>query len=227
MLNIGKWAVLILPLIFVVPAQASLIINEILADPASGLAGDSNGDGVRDASQDEFVELLNISGSVLDISGWTIHDGAALRHTFAAGSLLADQMAVVVFGGGTPAGVYAGSLVTTASSGLLGFNNSGDIIQVFDASANLITSLIYGPEGGDNQSLTRFPDLTGTFVKHTTVSSLNYSPGTQLDGSAFRKTTELPEPVSVALLLLGLFGLCIIHLSRGQDSAVYNGLTGR
>ena len=51
---------------------ADWVINEILADPASGLAGDSNGDGVRDFSDDEFVEVVNVSGASVDISGWTL-----------------------------------------------------------------------------------------------------------------------------------------------------------
>ncbi|HET9787350.1 MAG TPA: hypothetical protein VFP47_09455, partial [Pyrinomonadaceae bacterium] len=34
-----------------------ILINEFLADPAEGLAGDANRDGVRDSSHDEFVEL--------------------------------------------------------------------------------------------------------------------------------------------------------------------------
>src|SRR5690606_34335601 len=33
-----------------------IIINEIHADPAGDLTGDANGDGIRDASADEFIE---------------------------------------------------------------------------------------------------------------------------------------------------------------------------
>jgi uncharacterized protein (TIGR03437 family) len=36
-----------------------VFINEVLADPPNGFAGDANHDGVRDGTQDEFVELVN------------------------------------------------------------------------------------------------------------------------------------------------------------------------
>ena len=40
------------------PIQAQLIINEIHADPAADLPGDANGDGIRDAGDDEFIEFV-------------------------------------------------------------------------------------------------------------------------------------------------------------------------
>src|SRR2546425_13163869 len=54
------------------PSRA-IFINEVLADPPDGVAGDANHDGVRDGTQDEFVELVN--GTVTDylnLSGWAI-----------------------------------------------------------------------------------------------------------------------------------------------------------
>ncbi|MEJ2128889.1 MAG: lamin tail domain-containing protein [Woeseiaceae bacterium] len=77
-----------------------LIVNELQADPDASL-GDANGDGVTNTSQDEFVEIVNISGAAIDISGWTLSDAVAVRHTFAAGSVIGAQCSMVVFGGGT------------------------------------------------------------------------------------------------------------------------------
>ena len=37
-----------------------LVINEVHADPAGDITGDANGDGVRDVSDDEFIEFVNI-----------------------------------------------------------------------------------------------------------------------------------------------------------------------
>src|SRR5262245_38769263 len=65
-------------------AQSPVFINEILADPD----GDANGDGVVSGTQDEFVELVNVSGSFLDISGWTLSDASGVRHTFPPGSVV-------------------------------------------------------------------------------------------------------------------------------------------
>ena len=146
--------------------QPQLILNEILADPAGDLSGDANGDGVRDAVGDEFVELINTSGADLDIGGWQLLDGAGIRHTFPAGTVLADQCGIVVFGGGDPSGSFGGTLVQTASTGALGLNNSGDQVTVLDATAQMVIDFTYGAEGGGDRSLTRDPDITGGFIQH-------------------------------------------------------------
>ncbi|MDH3645190.1 MAG: lamin tail domain-containing protein [Gammaproteobacteria bacterium] len=166
------------------------VINEIHADPASGSDGDANGDGVRDSGDDEFVEIINTTGGAVDISGWTLEDRVAVRHTFPTGSLVADGCSIVVFGGGTPTGVFGNSLVQTASGGFLGLNNSGDDVTLSDNSAIEIAMASYGSEGGDNQSLTLSPDVTGglPYVKHTVATGgggRRFSPGTRADGVAF------------------------------------------
>ena len=61
------------------------VINEVNADPDTSLVGDANGDGVSNFSDDEFVELVNVSGGAQDISGWTLSDGVSIRHTFPSG----------------------------------------------------------------------------------------------------------------------------------------------
>ena len=77
--------------------------DEILADP-DPTSGDANGDGVVSSTQDEFVELVNVSGSSLDISGWTLSDASGVRHTFPPGSVVCEEGVMVVFAGGTPSG---------------------------------------------------------------------------------------------------------------------------
>ncbi|MEL7218844.1 MAG: lamin tail domain-containing protein, partial [Pseudomonadota bacterium] len=64
------------------PATPNVVINEIQFDPASGDVGDANGDGTRDFSQDEFVEIVNRSSSFVDISGWTLSDDDGDDFTF-------------------------------------------------------------------------------------------------------------------------------------------------
>ena len=174
-----------------VPGTPSpLVINEILADPPIDISGDANGDGVRDAEQDEFVELVNASGSDVDISGWTLSDAVGPRHVFPAGTVVKDGCAIVIFGGGVPTGPFGDSLVQTASSGLLGLNNSGDSVTLLDGSAMTVTTYAYGSEGGNNQSITRFPDVTGPepLVAHSTITDANgalFSPGIRVNGFGF------------------------------------------
>ena len=172
------------------PAPASdWVINEILADPASGSAGDANGDGVRDFSDDEFVEIANTSGTDADISGWTLSDGFGLRHTFPAGSVVADGCSIVIFGGGVPTGAFGISQLQTASSGSLGLNNGGDDITLNNGVSDVAT-VSYGSDGGDNQSLTLDPDVSGLppHVRHSLATGSGgtlFSPGTRIDGTQF------------------------------------------
>lgn len=182
---------LLLPLIAgFLPASlsAQLIINEFLADPPNDLAGDANGDGTRDSSTDEFIELVNTSGASVDIENWTISDGFGLRHAFVGSTVVADGQSLVIFGGGTPTGTFGGAVVTTASSGSLGLNNGGDTITIFDENNAFVSTYTYGGEGGNNTSLTLDPDLTGgAFIDHVSIGdgSLAFSPGTKNDGNPF------------------------------------------
>ena len=178
-------------------SAATIVINEIMADP-TGI--DSNGDGTVETSEDEYVEFVNTGDSNLDISSWTIEDGSGLRHTFAASTILQPLQAVVVFGGGVPTGNFGDALVFTAS---LGLNNTGDDVILKDDQGAIVVSYTYGLEGGDDQSITRSPDLTGTFAKHTaadTDDASSFSPGTKLDGSTFQASTNLNGAAGFRLL---------------------------
>ncbi|MGD2183816.1 lamin tail domain-containing protein [Lusitaniella coriacea] len=171
------------------------VINEVHADPASDLTGDANGDGTRNASQDEFIEIVNTTGGDVDISGWTLADGFGVRHTFPSGTVVPNQGAIVVFGGGSPTGTFGNAIAQTASSGQLGLNNSGDTVTLNNGTEDVAT-LTYGSEGGNNQSLTRDPDISGSVVQHSTATGSNgalFSPGTEVNGDPF-PGNDPPEP---------------------------------
>jgi len=180
------------------PLEGTLLINEFLADPAGGLSGDANCDGSRDGSDDEFIEIVNVSTDPVALGGITISDGTALRHTFADGLTLQPGKVIVVYGGATPSCTWEADVqTTTASEGSLGLNNNGDTITLADSGGNMIVAYTYGAEGGNNESLTLNPDLddedataTGIsgFEGHTTADtadSSEFSPGTHIDGVAF------------------------------------------
>lgn len=191
-----------------VNVQVPLVINEINADVAAdngatpAIEGDSNRDGVRDAGDDEFIELLNNSNSPVDISGVIIADGTSNRFTIPANTTLAAGRALIVFGGGTPPvndPAFGGALVLV-SSGTLSLNDGGDTVNVklnFGGSDHLITSITYGgtgnPPAPSDQSLTRSPDAEvgttgGNFVAHSTATNASgrtFSPGTRADGTPF------------------------------------------
>lgn len=170
-----------------------VLIAEIHADPASDLTGDANGDGVRDALDDEFVELINTGWTAIDISGFTLHDAGGLRHTFASGTILPPREATVVFGGGTPTGAFgnaaANGLVFVASSGGLSLNNTGgETVTLKNNAAVVVQAHTYGNEANDDKSLTRPNYLNAAFVKHTLAAGAGgrkFSPGARIDGRGY------------------------------------------
>ena len=167
------------------------IINEVLYDPAGGNIGDANGDGIRDANDDEFIEFYNGTASVFDLSGFKVTvdnlgTDSLDRHIFPKGTVLASGQALLLFGGGTPTGNFGGSVVQTASDGQLNLNNSGDFITLYDTLGGVVLTFDVEPlSNNPDESYTRSPDLTGDFVQHTDVNTALFSPGTKVDGTPF------------------------------------------
>jgi hypothetical protein len=138
-------------------------LNEILADPPADLAGDANRDGTRDASDDEFVEILNCGGTTVDLSGWTIADDTSMRHVFPdSGVVIHAGELLTVFGGGEPKG-FLGQ-VFTASGGGLGLANTGDVVYLRDGTGAIVDVHAYGSEGGKDQAMIRYPDCTDAWM---------------------------------------------------------------
>lgn len=200
----------------------NVVINEALADPpgtaSTDLVGDANHDGVRDSTQDEFVELVNgTSSDLISLSNWTIKTRATgsttetTRFTFASGTSIPAGEAIVVFGGGganfnpsDPIFGCAQVVKATTSSGL-SLTNNGLTILLRDASGNLIAQFSYGGstglDGDNNQSLTRSPDVTGAFVQHTAAAGANgraYSPGLRTNGAPFGNCLGHPANVTIS-----------------------------
>jgi hypothetical protein len=195
----------------VTPQTATLVINEYLADPPDGAAGDANGDGTRDATQDEFVEIVNSGAAPLDISLFTIGDATQTRFTFPAGKIIPPGEAAVVFGGGTPTGAFgnatANGLVFAVGGSGLSLNNGGDTITVKDSAAAVVDTVTYGAtEGGANQSITRSPDITGPFVEHSSAAGSGgalFSPGTRVNGAPFTTTDPVIASISPEGVIAG------------------------
>jgi endonuclease/exonuclease/phosphatase family metal-dependent hydrolase len=155
---------------------AVVFINEIMAnEPGSDVNA-------------EFVELVNSGGTAADLSGWTLSDGAGVKHTFASGTSLAAGKAIVVFGGasGIPTGL---TNAVACTSGTLALGNSGDSVTLKSSAGTTVDTTTYTSSlaGTDGVSMNRSPDATSgaTFVLHTSVSSLTSSPGTRASGAAF------------------------------------------
>lgn len=196
------------------PGRA-IFFNEVLADPPNGLAGDANNDGVRDGTDDEFVELVNgSSAETIALGGWTVKTRATggtsetTRFTFPAGASIAPGTAAVIFGGGNfnPTDPVFGCAqifrATSASSGL-SLTNTGLTILLRDPAGNLIAQFSYGGstglDGNNSQSLTRAPDITGAFVLHTTANAARrFSPGLKVDGTPLGTCAGHPATTSIS-----------------------------
>lgn len=176
-------------------SQPLLIINEVLYDPPSGIAGDANGDGTREAQEDEFIEFVNLGGT-LDLSGYTVHDNAQERHVFPQGTILPSGGVLVLFGGGNPTGVFGNAIVQTASAGILNMNNAGDFVTVYNTNGEIVLTFDIEPlSNNPDESYTRYPDLNLEpgddgilFYQHAGIGEAQgafYSPGTKIDGTNF------------------------------------------
>jgi hypothetical protein len=163
--------------------RPALMLNEILADPPPGISGDANGDGLRDGSQDEFVEIYNHGTELVDLEGWIVADNTGTRYVFSRGARLMGGEAAVVFGKGVPAGEFGGSEAYTTGN-MLGFNNSGDTVSLLAPDGTVVDKHTYNREGGQNRSLVRQVDgdPASPFIQHPGGA---YSAGTRQDGSPF------------------------------------------
>jgi uncharacterized protein (TIGR03437 family) len=194
-------------------ALRDILINEFLADPPEGAAGDANRDGVRDSADDEFVELINTTIHDIDISDFRIFSRGSgsdvLRHVFATGTILRSCSSIVVFGGGTSAfnpndPVFGGASVVKASTNGLSLVNSGGVISLHDRAGAVINLVAYGGssaiDADNNQSVTRSPDITGTFAQHLAASDevRAFSPGTQISGASFVSCTPVISRIEIS-----------------------------
>ena len=176
-------------------SQPLLIINEVLYDPPSGIEGDANGDGTREAQEDEFIEFVNLGGT-LDLSGYRVHDNAQERHVFPQGTIIPSGGVLVLFGGGNPTGTFGNAIVQTASAGILNMNNAGDFVTVYNSNGEVVLTFDVEPlSNNPDESYTRYPDLNLEpgddgilFYQHAGIGEALgafFSPGTRIDGTNF------------------------------------------
>jgi Concanavalin A-like lectin/glucanases superfamily/Lamin Tail Domain/Secretion system C-terminal sorting domain len=199
----------------------SIIINEILADPPSGSAGDANGDGTRSSSRDEFVELANVSDAAVDISGWRLGDDEGIGFTFPNGYVVQPRSFVVVFGGGDVTGAFGydadpmKTRVFSADSTIgNGLANGGEIVLLMSDDGAYDTWLAYGSKSGTggppnadafeigidvgapanaDNSITRFPDGNINVIDPF-VQHLTVSNNAYSPGKTSDGRTQVPPP---------------------------------
>lgn len=176
-------------------AAGDLVINEFLANAGTF---DANRDGTASATGDEFVEIVNLSATALDLSGLEIHDAVGVRHVFPNPTALPAGGAIVVFAFGNPQGFaprHSSGQALVSSTGTLALNNGGDTIEIRTAGgATVLFGLTYGTtttgesrnNSTDGGAITS-PATAADYTDHSGVAGAVGvgSPGTRVDGSDF------------------------------------------
>lgn len=161
-----------------VPA-GDLVINEFYAAPNTG------------AGEFEYVELYNRGLDVLDISDYTVEEGAGTTITIPAGTFLNPGEGILIVGGSDmPTGCQL------VNAPFIGLNNSGDVIILRDAGGLILQQLTYGAEANVQESLALSPDgnLEGGYQLHSTISANGETSSPCVDNE------DGSEPLPVELL---------------------------
>jgi hypothetical protein len=183
-------------------SDPGIVLNEIFA-AVSFTTGDANQDGTGN-SDDEFVELVNTTGSDLDLSGYQIKDYAgaagfsAAAHVFPAGTILPDGCAIVVFGSGAMVeegrvGAFGGAFVQKSSNTFafgLNLTDTGDLVSIQNPAGVEVAGHLFGDTIGLG-SVVRSPDLTGSFTTSF------FTPGYQGDNST--PFCPIPEQLMLSI----------------------------
>ncbi|MDH3216519.1 MAG: lamin tail domain-containing protein [Candidatus Krumholzibacteria bacterium] len=147
-------------------------LNEILADPAS----DWDGDGAVSSRSDEWVEIINVGTSIIDISSYRLGDlsgGTSWRFGF--DGTVAPGEVRLVFGSESVAWETANGFPAFG----LSLNNAGDAVFLYDVAGGdtiVVDQYAYSAfETEDDRATGRLPDGVGDWF---IFDALNPYPGT-------------------------------------------------
>lgn len=142
-------------------SAAQIRLNEMLGDPVT----DWNGDGTVDAKLDEWVEIMNIGTTAVDLSRFRISDASAgTAFRFALSGTLGPGEVKVYYGSDVVAWQAANGVAQFG----LSLNNSGDTVFLYEvetADPVVADSRTYvTAEVADDRSTGRMPNGSGDWV---------------------------------------------------------------
>lgn len=161
-----------------------VVLNEFLPHPHS----DWNGDGKIDTG-DEFIEIVNLGGSAISLSGWRLDDQNGDSPSYSIPSSSIQPGGRMVF--------------FTSQTGLL-LGNGGDSVRLFKSNGQIADAYTYGVVKAPDQSYCRIPDGRGkwTFGCAPTVLLANTPVKTEnvggFEGPAMCLSASLPTGVYYA-----------------------------
>lgn len=154
------------------PEPGVIRITEVLSDPPPDLQGDANGDGVRNAYEDEFIELVNLTDDALKLDDVYVYVGEQFRFHFEQ-HCMKPRSSIVLFSSGVPNVPPEVAVLTTETR--LSLSNSGASVHLLRGELVLDTFSYTGPANG---SWIRWPEPDGTTIaRHKDISDAYFSPG--------------------------------------------------
>lgn len=140
----------------------TVVINEFMASNDTSAAD-------ADGEFDDWIELYNVSGTTVDMSGWYITDKEdnITKFQFQNGlSLAADEYLIIW----ADEDSIQGDLHANFK-----LSGNGEFVILSDASQNIIDSVSFGAQVTD-VSYARFPNGTGNFVLQAPTFNAENSP---------------------------------------------------
>lgn len=189
-----------------------IAINEVLADPNGAFNFDTDGNGTAHET-DEFIELVNTSGTAIDISGLEMWD-AGIGHyfTFPPGSILQPGAHALVM-----AGVQSGGSLPTGGPDDLFFdlgrnnafiNNGGDNIIVYDPAADEYINVTFNGDAQDDPTLGA-GGYSG-FSPTATQSGSGENFGNDTDGQSLQRTSDGTDVITSDTPTPGVTNVCFV-----------------
>ena len=175
-----------------------LVISEVYPNPATGDAGDTNGDGGRHTYQDEFVEVANLGEQPVDISGYYLGDDdvpVEKLFRFPDNTVLDTQAVVVLFGGGD----MPVTKRIFADDGRIGdgLANGGDTVQLLAPDGSTVVSSMTYENAPKGVSFARDDD--GNYLLHNEIyEGTSISVGRLGLGDDAIESEELMAPNGIA-----------------------------
>lgn len=174
--------------------------------------------------QTDWFELTNFGDAAVDLTGWSMDDnsnGSAKVTLTGISSIAAGETVIFTetaatasflntwFGDQAPASLQIGNYTGKG----VGLSQSGDAVNIYNASGALHASLTFGTSDGLTQTFDNAAGLNNTTVSQLSVVGVNgaFAAVNHLVeiGSPGAIAAAVPEPQTYALLLagLGVFGL--------------------